>query len=214
MELNEIPHLYKALRLCTEWERCMPNDMETKQMVAKLEMVLTRWAQTHREGTCCRWPRAQAVCRAVAQTGPTSHLKSECLVHRAGFSCTASPSSGLGHLQIHGCLKQETATQSGCYATDEGGSRAFLSSFRIVWICPNSQTRWESALKNQCNWSQYNSSTWRKYMWVKYVSAQGNECGYIWADGGKGNNSSPSCGWVNKGSHSMLHIFPSKLLPK
>lgn len=43
----------------------------------------------------------------------------------------------------------------------------------------------------------------------------GNVCGFIWPDGGKGNNnSSVSCGWVTKGPHSMLHTFSSNLLPK
>lgn len=49
--------------------------------------------------------------RAVVQSEPTSHLQSKSLVHSTGFSCTASPSSGLSHLQIHGCLKQETTVQ-------------------------------------------------------------------------------------------------------
>lgn len=91
--------------------------------------------QTQLEGTCCWWTPAQSVFGAVVHTGPTSHLQSKCLVHRAGISCTASPSSGLGHLQIHGRLKQETATQYGCYATGEEGSRAscLLSEYLLTW---------------------------------------------------------------------------------
>lgn len=117
-----------------DWKICMPSVTEIQTM-AELKMVLTKCAQTQREGACCWWPRAQAVCRAAVQTGPTSHLQSECLMHRAGFSCAASPSSGLGHLQIHGCLKQETATQSGCYTTDEEGARTFLSSLKVASMC-------------------------------------------------------------------------------
>lgn len=55
------------------------------------------------------------------RTLPTSHLQSQSLVHRAGFGCAAGPSSGLGHLQIQGRLKQDTATHSAMsYTTSEG----------------------------------------------------------------------------------------------
>lgn len=86
-------------------------------------------------------------------------------MHCAGFSCAASPSSGLGHLKIHGRLKQETATQSGCYATDEGESTIFLTSKCSSWIFPDFQTWWETP-QNQCCWSWYDASAWGRYMWV------------------------------------------------
>lgn len=69
-------------------------------------------------------------------------------MHRAGFSCAASPSSGLGHLQIHGRLKQETATQSGCYTTDEEGVRTFMTSLQVASICPAFQKQRETPRPN------------------------------------------------------------------
>lgn len=179
--------------------------------MAKLKMVLTKCAQRQREGACCWWPRAQAVCRAAVQTGPTSHLQSECLMHRAGFSCAASPSSGLGHLQIHGRLKQETATQSGCYTTDGQGVRTSLTSLQVASICTAVQKQWETP-PNQCR-NENDASAWWKvqYIWLLYMCVQdcaGIVCSFILPDGGKGNNnSSISCGWVNKGSQYATYIL-------
>lgn len=62
----------------------------------------------------------------MVQTGPALHLQSKCLVQCTGISCAASPSSGLGHLKMHGCLKQKTVTEYGYYATDQEGARASL----------------------------------------------------------------------------------------
>lgn len=77
----------------------------------------------------------------VAQTGPPLHLQSECLVHIAGISCTASPSSGLGHLKMQGRLKQKTATEWDSYATGEEESRtSFLHLNPSCRADPRSRT--------------------------------------------------------------------------
>lgn len=88
-------------------------------------------SDTEREHAAGGEPRQYA--GPQCRQGPTSHLQSVGLVHRTGFGGAASPSSGLGHLQIHGRLKQETATQSGCYARDEEGSGTFLTPVGKLW---------------------------------------------------------------------------------
>jgi len=85
----------------------MPNVTEITAKLRVVEAVVvavveavTECARTQRVGSMLvQW--AGLRCRQ----GPHPHLESECLVHRAGFGCAASPSSGLGHLQIHGRLK-------------------------------------------------------------------------------------------------------------
>lgn len=165
-------------------------------------------SDTKRERACCWWPRAQAVCRAAVQTWPTSHLQSECLMHRAGFSCAASPSSGLGHLQIHGCLKQETATQSGCYTTDEEGARTFLTSLKVASICPAFQKQWETPQTNATKMDimQMLEGKYVYSIWVCKI-VLGLCVGIILPEGEKGNNnSSISCEWVNRGSQYATYI--------
>lgn len=101
-----------------------------KETGAKLKAMMGKCDQTQTGSACCWWLPAQTGWRAVAQTGPPLHLQSKCLVHFTGISCTASPSSGLGHLKMHGCLKQKTATQWECYTTGQEESRTPLTAAR------------------------------------------------------------------------------------
>lgn len=93
-----------------------------KENRGELKEVMGKCDHTQTGTACCWWLPAQTGWRAVVQAGPALHLQSKCLVHCTGISCAASPSSGLGHLKIHGCLKQKTATQLGCYTTDSEAS--------------------------------------------------------------------------------------------
>lgn len=137
------------------------------------EDVMGKCDHTQTGRACCWWLPAQTGWWAVGQTGPALHLQSKCLVHCTGISCAASPSSGLGHLKIHGCLKQKTATQFGCYATDQeesGTSFPSSGSYLVSY----------STIENDSNVTME-----RIYLYTSCCA---------WPDVGEVNNGSLSCG--------------------